>query len=363
MRFLTTISTVLFSAFALSMAHGLPETSSLWEELSSYGFETTEKKVALLSLLKLSGVTDAEELLKSSTNDPNVMFERLINLVEQTQKHFVIRTGTQERWEYDPAEWMQKVEDQEEIIRLLATLGVTGAVNSSFDEREAVVVLGARKSTMDLRAEYVSSVLPCQHVVLLAGERYVTLDNKNASIDGTLAELKELAESKNKDISKLTETDLIQEAYKKSTAYTKHNKHEFVVIDTPRGDLPRPTTETTTKELLEWLKQNPDIKKVTFISNQPHVAYQEAVIREVMFQQNFDIEFEVIGPEYNIRNFVNKGQAVKELVGALGAYIFAQTPAIVRKFGFENISSDSYERFKELYKSNALVYKGFKPTL
>jgi hypothetical protein len=93
----------------------------------------------------------------------------------------------------------------------------------------------------------------------------------------------------------------MQTAFEESTLY---HKFKTSIIDTPAGNLSRPTTETTLKELLKWLDARKDIKKITFVSNQPYIKYQEAIIAQVL-KSHASISYEVIGPkvEKDIKTF------------------------------------------------------------
>ena len=128
------------------------------------------------------------------------------------------------------------------------------------------------------------------------------------------------------------------------------------VIDTPAGVLPRPTTQTTIIELVKWLKQHEEIKTITFVSNQPYVKYQEAVIREVIKNLNAEIEIEVVGSACSDEN-------AQPIIEALGSYIFAVTPEILIKFGGKITDPALIESFKALYAKQPLIYQNLKHNL
>lgn len=149
------------------------------------------------------------------------------------------------------------------------------------------------------------------------------------------------------NLSKLTETHLIKSIYENSELY---NKLQTFIIDTPAGDLSRPTTETTLHELVKWLSRHQDIKRIIFVSNQPYVKYQEAVITQVLKRSSPYIIFEVVGPE------IAKDIKVLNLVEGIGSYIWAETPSIVSQLGKVIANEELLQEFKKLYGKNALMY-------
>lgn len=89
--------------------------------------------------------------------------------------------------------------------------------------------------------------------------------------------------------------------------------------------MPRPTTETTVEALCDWLQYYSDVKSILFVSNQPYVLYQNAIIREVFENVKMPISFEVCGPQANINI------STKTLVGEVGRYIWATTPHVLEQ--------------------------------
>ena len=138
----------------------------------------------------------------------------------------------------------------------------------------------------------------------------------------------------------------MQTAFENSSIY---NKFQTYVIDTPAGDLPRPTTETTLQELIKWLNVHPNIKRISFISNQPYIKYQEAIIAQALKSHPY-ISYEVIGPE------VGKDIKIFEIVEGLGSYIWAKTPFVISQNGKAHTSPALLQEFKKLYGKNVLIY-------
>lgn len=352
-----------FIAAATLIASSVVHPMSLWQLLDAYGFSRSEQKQAIVYLLEQSGVQEADVWLHTSHKTPDELLANIIKFLEITQKNFTIRTGVQERWDIDPAQWMMVKENQQDILVALTALGLTNAVAPTFKQRDVICILGARNSAMQTRLAYAGGLyanreLPAAELVLLAGERYVTFDKEHISIDGTEVELSTLAKKIGKsDVKEITETDLIYEAYIHSELF---GKMPVTVIDTPRGNLPRPTTETTIIELIRWLRKHPEVRSITFVSNQPHVEYQKAVIEMVFKRENMDTKIEVIGPEFKLAADKDRATYIKDLVAALGSQIYAVTPGIVEKLDLDVDDPSLKARFIELYKKQPLIYNSVK---
>lgn len=358
------------TALALAGAAGcLQKPLSLWDALNGYGFMQVHQKEAIEYLLKQSGIKNEEiqTLLHSKTNKPEALLENIIKFVELTQKHFVIRTGAQERWEVEATEWMKNEAEQTNILKALQSTAMIDEILPSIAKPDAVCILGARNSAMKLRLGYAGKLfdekkLSANLLLLLAGERYVTFNQNGESIDGSKQELNLLAENLKKRVEELTETDLIRASYESSIFFKLSSQLPVVVIDTPKRDLPRPTTETTMLELIQWLKKNPKIKTITFVSNQPHVKYQKAIIDMVLKREGMDLQIDVIGPAFTLSNKPTPTE-VKDLVGALGSQIYAQTLSVIESLEIKVEDDALKERLMKLYKGQPLIFNNIKPLL
>ncbi|WP_339041281.1 hypothetical protein [Candidatus Lariskella endosymbiont of Hedychridium roseum] len=154
------------------------------------------------------------------------------------------------------AEWM--TENKTPNIQNLKILGFINAIVPVMKKADALCILGATGPTMLSRIEYANSLLEsglkASSVILLTGERYV-----NTSVDGTEEELAEIADKfALSSWHEVTETHLMQYLYNQSDLHDKDLT--LHVIDTPRQDLPRPTTQTTALELVSWLKLHDEIQ-------------------------------------------------------------------------------------------------------
>jgi hypothetical protein len=318
-----------------------------------YGFTSASQKEALESLFKQASVIPAGSSLSTLFPPRQSTEERvndLLTIVEKTQEKLVIRTGTQERWEVAPDQWMK--ENVEQNYAHLKTLGFVDRIVPAVKESDAACILGATRPVIAKVMSYSDTLidenlLHPNNVVLLTGERYVSLN-----VDGSEEQLTSLAQKINTDHwSKLTETHLMVDEYNTSPLHDK--KIATHVIDTPRGDLSRPNTQTTTLELIKWLRTRPDIKHITFVSSQPYVQYQKAQIDLIFKEQDVEVTYEVIGPQ------AKQSETIKPVVEGLGAYLWAQTPAIISDLlaNTSTVSAEIKERCARFYAKTPALYQ------
>lgn len=327
----------------------LNQVNSLHRALDHYGFDNPKQKQALQDLFIQSsiiskGITLNEAFPERQTEEEVV--RDIIHILKETQKKFVVRSGAQERWETDALEWMQQ--NQLATFENLKILGFVAPVTPKQNNPDALCILGATTSRMAGRIDYASTLikegLETKTVILLSGERYVT---KN--IDGPESQLIQIANKFNlTDWTKLTETHIFKDLYEKSD----FNKSELAlhVIDTPRGDLPRPTTQTTVLDLIEWLKTHQEIQNIIFVSNQPYVAYQSAIIGSIFKDQNVNIEYEVVGNENTNIN------ELRLIIEGFGSYLWAATPSALLEMHPQITDVSIKESLRELYSKTPLLY-------
>lgn len=319
---------------------------SVEKALHLYGFKSAAEKNAFENLFKNALSVNSISSVFPEVASFNELARDLLTLVKVTQKYFVNRSGTQERWEVnwnnDTTKWMQTYSSENSAS--LKTLNITDAIIPQNMNPDIICILGATKASMTGRFNYATKLvedgLNFKQIVLSAGERYAT-----AKADGDLTEIANYFQLSS--IEKVTETHIIKHLFDHSI----FNSSPVQVMDTPRGNLPRPTTQTTMIDLSNWLKENDYLdKKVLFISSQPNVLYQKAIITQVLRSSDTDIDFEVVGANYN-------GESIQPAIAALGSYLYAQTPNVLIMLN-ETISEYKViELFNEIYSSQPLIYE------
>jgi hypothetical protein len=314
--------------------------------LNCYGFNTPEQKKAFEDLFLHSFIIPPHKTWHEAfplRETRNLLAKDITRMIKATQT----RTGNQERWETPSQQWMD--EHKHKIIPCLTTLGFVNAIEPTTMPKETVIcVLGATLPTIQKRLDFLKNLidrgLQPKTIVLLGGERYVT-----QNVDGTKEELTRIATALQVDNWKnLTETDLFKYAYAESDL-SKKNFHP-IFIHTRAKDLPRPTTQTTLIKFIAWTKKNNPIKGVLFISSQPHVKYQKAIIASIFKDQEIDIFFDVAGSS------VAQLDNVKAIFEGFGAYIWAFSPTVLSLLNMQDCSQELKETLKEIYAKNPLLY-------
>lgn len=349
----------LFIGHSFLHLNAKPQATSLEEFLDL----DQAKKEALATLLQKSEIIKADQSFEQAfpkRKTKEELIKDLLYILQQTQEKFTARKANQERWEIAPPSWLDKLDEQESEI-IFTTLKCTQAIEPQLKTPDAVCILGALHPTMCLRCSYAEKlindkIVTTKKLILLTGERYITVD---AKVDGDKEAVKKIAQRQNiKKLEELTETNLLVDIYQNSTL---NNRLPTLIVNTPCGDLPRPTTESTLTELLKKLKEYPEIKTVLFISNQPYVAYQAAIIKTVLSALNAKIEAEIVGAEYaeKERNPKPKDK-ISAIVATIGSTLWASAPLALEEQELTIEEPEQIEAFCKLYKNNPTLLKKIK---
>lgn len=335
-RFVVPVLSVLFANREVSLMHDQASYDPIFKY---YGFLLPAQRQAMYSLLEQADALDPSRDEAS----------KILSMVKKTQENFVVRTHQQERWETQEPLWARR--HPEAILEQLKTLGFVDAKKPRSWRYDAVCILGGAAPSMKQRIDYVEGLmqegLATKNILLLAGERFVT-----QGVDGSGEALALLADKKNVPWQNLTETHLMQDLYLNSGL--KDQKIPVHLLDTPKGDLPRPTTQSTMLYLLVWLKKHPEIKSILFISHQPYIAYQKAVIASMIKTENQDLDYEVVGSAA-----LTPRLQIKSLIEGLGSYLWAETPRVLTQMQ-PPLNALECESLKKLYAKNPIFYETLK---
>lgn len=266
----------------------------------------------------------------------------LLKLVADTQKAFTNRKQNQERWEINPLEWMNNNKEQH-LIDLRNINFITEDIVPRYKQYGAVCILGAVNSTMQYRVQYceklVDSGISFEKVFLLSGARSVS------HVDGKEDELLDICKKMGVERKNLTEANILQNIFNNSTL---SKNYVSVLIDSAAKNGIRPTTKDTVLDFYQWVIDNNFKGKVLFISNQPNVLYQKAVISEVLDGKGID--FEVVGPKTNSQN-------IQTIAGALGSFLWAFMPKVINELGLKVVSNEEIALVKSLYGNSSPLLK------
>lgn len=314
---------------------------SVYEALDKYGFSSLQQKQALENLLRDASILETIENRFPSSSSFNQFAQDILDLVKYTQDRFVIRKGTQERWHVNGLDWMNY--NQTGKYELLKTLDMIHELAPQKSETDILCILGSTSPTMKGRINFASSLvkngLKVKFVVLSAGERYAI-----EKVDGNLQAIVDYHNLTSQ--AQVTETHIIKYLFDQSTL----NSYPVQVIDTPRGNLPRPTTQTTMLDLASWLKENSYIgQNIIFVSSQPNVLYQQSIISEVFRFTDTKVDFEVVGAPYS-------GDNIHSVIASLGSFIYVQTPNVLISYNQTISDPEVINLFREIYSSQPLIY-------
>ncbi len=209
--------------------------------------------------------TDLEKLLELT----DIQCERsLSKIVEATQQAW-LRPAGKERWEVS-----EKYNDakQREIFECCKRMGLLDEVRPKNKNYHYCCILGAALPTVALRLTFAAKLwqegITFHELVFLTGDR--PLDER---IDH-VPYLRTLPENETDGMKALYEAMLLPEGFRRLP---------LTVVNAPKRanieGVQRPTTYDT---LIHWLKDKPKPGTSLFVSNQPYVAYQNAVVGNAM---------------------------------------------------------------------------------
>ncbi len=335
-------------------ALGHPAGMSLVKEnglrnLCALYFPKNDQKRTLGAVLNGTDVVINPSCAGGVNTQQQALLHTIIQLVDETQKKWVRRTHGADRWNIAKKAYR----NPGALVRDLKKLGFVQAIVPLSKTSDCLCILGSTGPSMSARIRYANHLLTrghcTKHIVLLAGERPL---NPNELSEKSLVDL---GKHRGKGIHDLTESDLIHYLYQQSALSKKGIP--ATLIDTPRGDLPRPTTQTTSIQLIAWLKKNPQIRDVIFVSAQPHVAYQKSCIDMAFRLYNkCDVACTVVGNKNS--NSGNDQETCDSGLQALGSYIWAKTPQILSQITWDcPVSKETKQTFRRLYGHNSMAYR------
>jgi hypothetical protein len=261
----------------------------------------------------------------------------------------VNRKPGQERWE---AETSADFEQKSLLCQSLSEAWASAKEMLPSQKNLGIVaILGASFSRMEERLAWTLHFLQCgyriDHLYFLVGERYATI-----GVDGTQEQLEKVAQQYNKAVSSLTETDLARFLASQASELKNQNL-SMTFIDTPRGQLTRPNTQTTVQDFLNIYQQKHPNTFMTFISNGEHKKVQEAVIEAIAYGENLqNFSFAVIGPAY-------QGKTMAPVMRAFASWFWARLPLEYAKNPWL-LSDEDRKQIDQNYQHSPLMHRLFK---
>lgn len=148
---------------------------SLYKTLDYYGYSNDDQKRALENLMQYAGILSYNQSFEDHypiKNSYDGLLRDILNFVQQTQKHFILRTGKQERWEVKVTDWMEQ--NKEKILDNAKELGVVTEITPTQRQTDAICILGSTFGSMKKRINYIENAinsgrLTAKNLILLAG--------------------------------------------------------------------------------------------------------------------------------------------------------------------------------------------------
>lgn len=310
---------------------GCLEVKQMSEDLRIAGFDATT----------IEQITNAVAKNSSAAFDPKIILnlfsglektpadlEKIHNwLIKITQREFFARAQGQERWQQPTGKWMTT--NAELINKIIDQLRLRNEVPPTQTQYDAIAVLGSTTGEMEKRIAYPQEYVDKRNmetkiVYLLAGERPA-----DKAIDGSEEFLLGVAIANNKKAAKeVTETDLMKHAYQTAKGQDAFSKLPFVVIDTPKGDKPRPNTIDTVELLVDTIiKSGIKIGSILFISRAPNIYAQAEDILNTMSVKLPGVKVEIAG------GACDNGVTINRVIGALGGSWFGGYARVAKLLG------------------------------
>lgn len=198
----------------------------------------------------------------------------LESIVEVTQKE-LLRKSTTERWEIGISEKDTHLKD---ILPFFKDFGMVEAKKPTLKKYHYAVILGSTFSSVLKRLSFLEQQwregIRFDKIIILGGERQLTSVEKE--------ELKSHGYSSIND-----ERDMLEIACKLGLTDKKIKKLPLKLIKASKK--PHALRATTSDTVQAWLETQPEPGTALVVSTQPHILYQEAVLKRLL-PETFTIE-------------------------------------------------------------------------
>lgn len=239
------------------------------------------------------------QALKNLLQETNIVydqtFDHMVAATQQEQPTGWLRPRGKERWEI--AEIF--AEKRTILFKQFDQLGMLAQISPTKKQYDYVLFLGATLSRVRLRLQYLFDLwengVRFKSIVILAGQR--PLDQKIeplSAITNAHNGICTFKEDWTLSAIPTTEIDMIKVVFEQTQLPKEWHNIPLIFINTPMKQtatgLQRPTTEDT---ILAWMTQKPTPGSLLAISSQPHINYQDLVVRNYI-PSSFSLE--TVGP-------------------------------------------------------------------
>ncbi|MGB9087498.1 MAG: hypothetical protein WCB98_03875 [Candidatus Aquirickettsiella gammari] len=301
--------------------------SYLKSVIEKLGFESEQKISAFKELFKLTGLNEIEDDEKGFKSK-SAALTHLVELTQGTEdKPAWLRWAGQERWDHNDNKSMQI--NKKEFNSLFNQLALPKEKKPSQRDYAVVLLFGAKQSCVEGRLNYLQSLLDNNELKI---EQLVLLGGKRQLMEDEIIDL-----SGEKERTELEMMKALVDARVKNKQLDKNI--EIMPIDTPmKPDGTRPNTADTIEKWLEIRKKSFKIS-VLAISNQPHICYQDAVLKGVLDKNNLldSIKVETIG------GAMSENEKIVTVLDALARCIHSSRDRLEKLFAPQAQASDKTE--------------------
>lgn len=202
----------------------------------------------------------------------------LQNTITVTQQAW-LRKPNQERWDIEK----YVTENEAELRSVFDKLGMCKAIMPLYQEYDYVCILGALFGRIKTRLQYAIELynqgIRFKKLVFLSGARPVVPEQG----ENMQNYMQSLSLETIDDVEPLTEAEIMKFIYKYISMPDDMRQLPVQFVDTPMVQTGMGTRRPATDDIInEWLATNPMPGRCLFVSNQPYVGFQDAVIKTYM---------------------------------------------------------------------------------
>jgi hypothetical protein len=234
---------------------------------------------------------DNSQLLLDQNNLPTKPLKQLLTLFNIPSNDInEIIPATQKQWIRNKERWNScdiTISNDDTFVSLMHELGCIDPILPKHTDYEAIIILGSSYQSflqrLQLFIQLHDNGIKFKKVIILSSTRPLDRDYEIPHILQTFSIFNTHQEET------VTESDMMYFVFNQMVPDIAKEciKAEYINVHM-KNDI-RPTTKDT---IIKWLATKPVAGKYLFISNQPHITYQESVIKT---HTPKDIEVEVIG--------------------------------------------------------------------
>lgn len=289
------------------------------------GFTSEEQIKAFKALLELTGLGG---ILSEEFKDELEALEKLKQATQGTEETKEnpawLRQPRTERWDIDDNDKIKT--DTDKYTDLFTQLGLFEKKEPKQQDYDVVLLFGARQACVEERLGYLCSLLKdnklkVKQLVLLGGQRPLMKDRE--AITDTLQE-KLKKEPTELDMMKALVNQRVEDGVLKGVDIVPINAAS-------KEDGRRPSTADT---ILEWLEKKPlDVNaSVLAISNQPHIAYQEAVLKGILDKESLLDSIGLLETVGSALGTLGEREKISIVLDALARCIYASYDRLKKSF-------------------------------